>query len=62
MQEGKPAGFDAKFSKILAAETNLEPVFVDTRFPDLILGIRANRFDVVASALYATSWSTMLST
>lgn len=54
MQDGKPAGFDAEFSKMLAAEMNLEPIFVDTRFPDLILGMRANRFDIVASALYVT--------
>ena len=29
-------------------------MFVDTRFPDLILGMRARRFDTVASALYVT--------
>lgn len=54
MQDGKPAGFDAEFSRMLAEQMSLEPVFVDTRFPDLILGMRANRFDIVASALYVT--------
>ena len=32
----------------------MQPAFVDTRFPDLILGMRARRFDTVASALYVT--------
>lgn len=51
---GKPAGFDAEFSRMLANHLKLEPVFLDTRFPDLILGMKARRFDVVASALYVT--------
>ncbi len=54
MKDGKPAGFDAEFSRMLAEQMSLEPVFMDTRFPDLILGMRANRFDIVASALYVT--------
>lgn len=54
MQDGKPAGFDAEFSRMLAQQMALEPVFLDTRFPDLILGMRAHRFDIVASALYVT--------
>lgn len=52
---GQPAGFDADFSRLLAAKLSLQPVFVDTRFPDLILGLRARRFDAVASALYVTA-------
>ncbi|WP_027780844.1 MULTISPECIES: ABC transporter substrate-binding protein [Burkholderia] len=51
---GKPAGFDAEFSRMLARHLKLEPVFLDTRFPDLILGMKARRFDFVASALYVT--------
>jgi len=54
MDAGKPAGFDADFSRLLADKLSLQPVFVDTRFPDLILGMRAHRFDTVASALYVT--------
>lgn len=54
MLDGQPAGFDADFSRMLAQEMSLEPVFKDTRFPDLILGMRAKRFDIVASALYVT--------
>ncbi|MCA8092039.1 ABC transporter substrate-binding protein [Burkholderia anthina] len=54
LEAGKPAGFDAEFSRMLARHLKLEPVFLDTRFPDLILGMKARRFDVVASALYVT--------
>ncbi|WP_175691297.1 ABC transporter substrate-binding protein [Burkholderia anthina] len=54
LDAGKPAGFDAEFSRMLARHLKLEPVFLDTRFPDLILGMKARRFDVVASALYVT--------
>jgi len=54
LDNGAPAGFDADFSRLLAAKLSLKPVFVDTRFPDLILGMRAHRFDAVASALYVT--------
>lgn len=53
-QDGKPAGFDADFARLLAARLGLQPVFVDTRFADLVLGLRARRFDAVASALYVT--------
>ncbi|KVL55534.1 ABC transporter substrate-binding protein [Burkholderia cepacia] len=54
LDAGKPAGFDAEFSRMLAHHLQLESVFLDTRFPDLILGMKARRFDVVASALYVT--------
>lgn len=54
LDAGKPAGFDAEFARLLANKLKLQPVFVDTRFPDLILGLRARRFDLVASALYVT--------
>ncbi|WDD92076.1 ABC transporter substrate-binding protein [Burkholderia sp. FERM BP-3421] len=54
LDSGKPAGFDAEFSRMLARRLKLDPVFLDTRFPDLILGMKARRFDVVASALYVT--------
>ncbi|WDR86908.1 ABC transporter substrate-binding protein [Burkholderia ambifaria] len=54
LEAGKPAGFDAEFARLLARHLKLEPVFLDTRFPDLILGMKARRFDVVASALYVT--------
>jgi polar amino acid transport system substrate-binding protein len=54
MQDGGPSGFDPAFMKALAGHLKLQPGFVDTRFANLILGINANRFDVIASALYVT--------
>lgn len=54
LQNGQPAGFDAEFSRLLAEQLKLTPKFLDTRFPDLILGMKAHRFDIVASALYVT--------
>lgn len=54
MEEGQPAGFDPDFMRMLAAEMALEPTFVDTRFANLITGLRADRFDLIASALFVT--------
>lgn len=53
-QDKVPAGFDADFSRLMAKHLNLDANIVDTRFADLVVGLRANRFDVVASALYMT--------
>ena len=53
-QDKVPAGFDADFSRLMAKHLDLDANIVDTRFADLVVGLRANRFDVVASALYMT--------
>ena len=53
-EDKEPAGFDADFSKLMADKLGLELNMIDTRFADLVLGLRANRFDMVASALYVT--------
>lgn len=49
-----PAGFDPDFSRLMAKKLGLKANILDTRFADLVLGLRANRFDMVASALYVT--------
>lgn len=54
MKDGKPAGFDVEFMEALAKQMKLEAGFVDTRFANLITGLRAGQFDVVTSALYIT--------
>ncbi len=54
LQGADPSGFDPAFMSKLAAHLKLKPGFVDTRFANLILGVNANRFDVIASALYVT--------
>jgi len=53
-EDKKPAGFDADFTRLMAEKLDLDIDIVDTRFSDLVLGLRANRFDVIASALYVT--------
>src|SRR5690606_17411149 len=49
-----PTGFDPDFSRLMAQKLGLKAEILDTRFADLVLGLRANRFDMVASALYVT--------
>lgn len=53
-QDKVPSGFDADFSRLMAEKLGLKVNIIDTRFADLVLGLRANRFDMVASALYVT--------
>jgi polar amino acid transport system substrate-binding protein len=54
LQGADPSGFDPAFMRKLAPHLKLKAGFVDTRFANLILGINANRFDIIASALYVT--------
>ncbi len=49
-----PTGFDPDFSRLIARNMGLKTQILDTRFADLILGLKANRFDIIASALYVT--------
>ncbi|WP_028693662.1 transporter substrate-binding domain-containing protein [Pseudomonas cremoricolorata] len=54
LEQGKPAGFDPTFMGLLSKHLKLEAAFVDTRFANLVMGVNARRFDLVASALYVT--------
>ncbi len=54
LDQGKPAGFDPEFMILLGQHLKLAPQFQDTRFANLVMGVNARRFDVVASALYVT--------
>lgn len=54
LEQKQPAGFDPEFMRLISHQLGTEPRFVDTRFANLVLGVNANRFDVVASALYVT--------
>ena len=54
LQDGKPAGFEVEFMNAVAQHMGLEPNYVDTRFAQLIVGLRSNRYDVIASLLYIT--------
>ncbi|WP_163004018.1 transporter substrate-binding domain-containing protein, partial [Pseudomonas viridiflava] len=51
----KVVGFDSDVSAALAKQLGgLKVEFVDTRFPNLILGLNANRFDTIISGIYIT--------
>lgn len=54
LAQGKPAGFDPEFMTLLGQHLKLATQFQDTRFANLVMGVNARRFDVVASALYVT--------
>ncbi len=54
LKQKQPVGFDPEFIRLLSKQLGLKPRFLDTRFANLILGVNAQRFDVVASALYVT--------
>lgn len=54
LKNGEPAGFGPQVMRALASHLNLEPKFEDTRFAQLIVGLKSHHFDVVASALYIT--------
>ncbi|MGY2373146.1 ABC transporter substrate-binding protein [Pseudomonas sp. SDO524_S393] len=54
LEDKQPAGFDPEFMQLIGKQLHLAPRFLDTRFANLILGVNAQRFDVVASALYVT--------
>ncbi|WP_197030314.1 ABC transporter substrate-binding protein [Phyllobacterium sp. UNC302MFCol5.2] len=47
-----PAGFDAEFMSLLGKAGNFKIEFLDTRFENLILGIGADKFDVIASSMF----------
>ena len=48
----QPAGFDVELMTALAKALGLKAEFQDTRFENLIIGVRGNQFDVIASTLY----------
>lgn len=54
MDGNTPAGFDVEYLKGLAQVMGLESELVDTRFPNLIPGLKSNRFDLIISAMYIT--------
>lgn len=50
-----PSGFDPEIMAALAKQTGDTLQWKDTRFEQLITGVNANQFDVIASALYITA-------
>ncbi|WP_246732969.1 transporter substrate-binding domain-containing protein [Rhizobium ruizarguesonis] len=54
LEDGVTKGFDADVMAIIAPKLGVDVTFMDTRFASLIPGLQANRFDMIASALYVT--------
>jgi len=48
----KPAGFDVELMTALAQIAKLKVEVKDTRFENLIIGVRGMQFDIIASTLY----------
>jgi polar amino acid transport system substrate-binding protein len=56
----KIVGFDPELSTLLAREMKLKPVFADTKFASLILGLGGGQHDTVISGLYVTAERTAI--
>lgn len=55
IEEGVTKGLDADVMSLIAPKLGVEVKFQDTRFANLIAGLQANRYDLIASALYVTA-------
>lgn len=55
MNNNQPAGFDIEFLAGLAKVMGRESVNVDTRWANLISGLRGSRFDITNSSMYITA-------
>ncbi|GAA4028648.1 ABC transporter substrate-binding protein [Arthrobacter methylotrophus] len=55
LTDGKPAGFDVEVMNAISADLGLKPQYSDTRFAQIVAGIKADRYDVIASTLYVSS-------
>jgi polar amino acid transport system substrate-binding protein len=55
MKDNKPAGFDVEFLAGLAKVMGRESVNIDTRWANLIPGLRGDRFDITNSSMYITA-------
>lgn len=53
--EGGPRGFDPDLMRLVAEKLKLKVVFNDTRIENIIIGLNAGHYDVIASALYVNS-------
>lgn len=55
MENNKPAGFDIEFLAGLGKVMGREAVNLDTRWANLIPGLRGGRFDITNSSMYITA-------
>lgn len=54
LKDRKPTGFDPDITTAIAKLMDKKVEFVDTRFANLILGVKGSRYDIAASAMYVT--------
>lgn len=54
VEDGVTKGLDADVMALIAPKLGVKVRFIDTRFANLIAGLQANRYDLIASALYVT--------
>ncbi|MFP8968442.1 transporter substrate-binding domain-containing protein [Pokkaliibacter sp. CJK22405] len=54
VKDNKPMGFDIEYMKQVTKYMHREPVFMDTRFTNLIIGLRSGKYDIMSSSLYIT--------
>ncbi|MFM2483518.1 transporter substrate-binding domain-containing protein [Celerinatantimonas yamalensis] len=55
MKDNKPAGFDIEYLDGLAKIMGLKASNIDTRWANLIPGLRGGRFDLINSSMYITA-------
>lgn len=53
VKEDKPVGFDVETLRLIAKALDVEPVFKDTRFEQVVIGVRSKQFDLTPG-LYMT--------
>lgn len=51
-EKKEPAGMDVELMTLISKQAGLNAKFLDTRFENLIIGVKSNKFDVIASTLY----------
>ncbi|MDF0606681.1 ABC transporter permease subunit [Neisseriaceae bacterium TC5R-5] len=52
LDKGQASGFDPDFMRLIAEKMGKQAIFKDTRIENIIIGLNAKHYDVVASALY----------
>ncbi|WP_320534003.1 ABC transporter substrate-binding protein [Robbsia andropogonis] len=55
MDKGQPAGFDIEFIDGVAKVMGWKVENIDTRFPNLIIGLQGGKFDIINSSMYITA-------
>lgn len=55
MVNGKPAGYDIEFLDGVAKVMGLKAENIDTRWPNLILGLQGGKYDIINSSMYITA-------